>query len=127
MFLSNLILESKQVRHFSQWDVQSLCWTLTKPSVFVFISAFSTIPYKWKFSPGENFHQFHHLLPLREFYPRICFLLVFTALAKIVSLENYYDTKIAGLGKISSHENFWLYSILNPTDPLALVSNLHLV
>ena len=33
----------------------------------------------------------------------------FTALVKILSLENHYNTKIAGLGEILSHKNFRLY------------------
>ena len=42
----------------------------------------------------------------------------FTALAKILFLENYYNTKIAGLGEILSHENFQLYGTHH--DPCSL-------
>ena len=54
------------------------------------------VPYRRKFSPGENFRQFCHLLSLAKFFIReylscvndyIEDMAIFTALVKIYSLE----------------------------------------
>ena len=58
--------------------------------------------------PRENFCQFHHLLSLEKILSVNFFSCVkdciadmatFTTLAKILSLRNYYNTKIAELGE----------------------------
>ena len=66
------------------------------------VSTRSNILYSWKSLPilppaliGENF--------ICEFFPSVKDSIVdmatFTTLAKILSLKNYYNTKIAGLGE----------------------------
>ena len=78
------------------------------------------IPYKRKFSPGEKFRQFRHLLLLAKFFIReflsrvndyIEDMATFTALVKIYSIKYFCNTKVSGLGKILSSENFHLYGI----------------
>ena len=63
-----------------------------------------------KFSPGENFHQFHHLLLLANFLPcvndYIEDMASFTTLAKIYSIEYFCSIKVAGLGEIFVQQNF---------------------
>ena len=68
----------------------------------------SKLPYSWKFSPGENFHQFRHLLLLAKFLSEnflSCVndyredMLIFTTLAKIYSTEYFCNRKVAGLGE----------------------------
>ena len=61
-----------------------------KPSVSLY-----HIPYSWKFSPGENLS----VIFFSCVKDCIADMATFTALAKSLSLENYYNTKIAVLGE----------------------------
>ena len=61
----------------------------------------SQMPCSWKFYPLTFF--------LSCVKDCIVDMATFTALAKISSLKNYYNAKIAGLGKTLSHEDFQLY------------------
>ena len=75
------------------------------------------IPYNQKFSPGENFHQFHHLVLLAKICSAICLsclndyieyniMVTFTALTKIYSIEYFCNTTVPGLGKIFVQRKF---------------------
>ena len=72
------------------------------------------IPYSWKFSPGENFHQLHHLFSWWKFYLWInsrandCIediMVTFIMLVKILSVTYSCGTKVAGLGEIFLLQN----------------------
>ena len=89
------------------------CSTTTYSSKYIM-----DILYSWYFSPGENFHQFRHLLPLAKtlsanFFSRIndytMDMATFTALAKIKSGEISCNTQVLALAKFFSHEIFPLY------------------
>ena len=76
----------------------------------------------WKFLPGENFCRFCHQLSLAkflscEFLSRVNDyiedMVTFTALAKIYSTKYFCNTKVSGVGKILSSENFHVYGIQN--------------
>ena len=68
------------------------------------------ILYRRKFSPGENFCKFRHLLLYDKIFLSVNFLscvndyiedmATFTALAKIYSIEYFCNTKVSGLGEI---------------------------
>ena len=74
------------------------------------------VPYSWKFSPGENFRQFCHVLSLAKFFLSVNFLsrdndyiedmATFTALAKIYSTEYFCNAKVAGIGEIFVQRKF---------------------
>ena len=70
--------------------------------------------------PGENFHQFRHLLLLanfllREFLSRVDDypedMMTFTALAKIYSTEYFCDTKVAGVDEIFVQRKILSYTV----------------
>ena len=72
----------------------------------------NSLLYGWKFSPGENFYQFHHLLLLAKILSMNIFsgvddciedMVTFTLLAKILS-ANYscnIEVHVAGLVNFS--------------------------
>ena len=70
------------------------------------------VPYKQKFSPGENIYQFHHLLSLAKFLSReflvdyIEDMATITALAKIYSTKYFCNTKVSGVGEIFVKRKF---------------------
>ena len=82
----------------------------------------SIASYRQKFSPGENFRQFPHLLSLAKFLAHkflSCFndyiedMVTFTALVKNYSAEYFCNTKVhvAELGEIFVKRNFHIYGI----------------
>ena len=65
----------------------------------------NTVPYSWKFSPGENFRQFRHLPSLAKILSTnfsfcvkyyIADMATFTILAKIYSMKYYCNTNVLG-------------------------------
>ena len=75
------------------------------------------ILYSRKFSPGENFHQFHHLVLMKFCSVNflscvndcIDYIATFTALAKFIPLNISVIQKVPGLGEFLSREYFRLH------------------
>ena len=77
----------------------------------------------WKFSPGENFCQFRHLLSLAKFLSHeflscvndyIEDMATLIALVKIYFTEYFCNTKLAGLGEIFVKQKFlriWYFGL----------------
>ena len=96
----------------------------------VHFAGFQLILYRRKFSPGENFRQFHHAPSLvgKIFYLQIfCPMLMVTqrmatyaALAKIFSTKYFCNIKVSGLGEI-----FCIAKIFTYTVGLSFLKNLY--
>ena len=87
--------------------------------------------FKYMYCTARNFHQekkfcqFHHLSSLvkslsTNFY--IVDMMTFTALAKILSLENYYNTKIVGLGENVYSTKIFSYTVLRLSTCLVMLT-----
>ena len=74
------------------------------------------ILYTRKFSPGENFRQFCHLLSLAKFlsckfFCPVLIITTLTTLVKIYSAEYFCNTKVAGLGEIFCQAKIFMYMV----------------
>ena len=71
---------------------------------------YNRLVYSWKFSPGENFCQFRHLLSLVKFLSENSFddyiedMVTATTLVKILNISA--TGKVTGLGKIFAQHKF---------------------
>ena len=96
---------------------------------------FDVFTYTCKFSPGENFHQFNHLLSWQNFY-HTNFLssvndyiedkAILTTLAKICFTKCFCSTKVAYLAKFLSSMNSDVYGIYS-THHIIISPKLHAI
>ena len=110
-----LLLNKIRVRNFRRfgWNKNFLTTKISQITVYVHVC--SGIPYNWKFSPSENFCQFHHQLLLAKFLSTnflscdndyVEDMVTFYCVDKNLFHEYFYNAKVDVTGR--AWQNFWL-------------------